>query len=162
MTAKPSLDLVVLDCPDALDLARFYGAVLGWDLEESSDPDWATLTPPGGGLSPVERTGDGRLLVQVMGQRVSARAGSDAVSHVSIRPESLTISDDAALRARVMDCTYLGGRFRLKLDCAGETLVAFAPRRARVGDTLGVTLHDAWAFRDGGRAVNMVRAYDHA
>ena len=34
---KPRLDLVVLDCPDALELARFYAEVLGWELEDDSD-----------------------------------------------------------------------------------------------------------------------------
>ena len=31
---KPLLDLIILDCPDSLALAQFYGAVLGWPLEE--------------------------------------------------------------------------------------------------------------------------------
>lgn len=47
---QPLLDVVVLDCPDPLELARFYGEVLGWSLEDGSDADWATLEPPGGGL----------------------------------------------------------------------------------------------------------------
>lgn len=48
MTAKPLLDLVVLDCPDALALGRFYAEVLGWEVEDGSDADWVTLAPPGG------------------------------------------------------------------------------------------------------------------
>ena len=40
---KPLLDLIILDCPDALALAQFYGTVLGWPLEDGSDRDWATL-----------------------------------------------------------------------------------------------------------------------
>lgn len=57
---RPSLvlDLVVLDCPDALALARFYGHILGWPLESGSGEDWATLVPPGGGVTPD--TPDGR------------------------------------------------------------------------------------------------------
>lgn len=49
--SKPKLDLVVLDCPDALALAQFYARVLGWDIEQGSDERWATLVPPGGGVS---------------------------------------------------------------------------------------------------------------
>jgi predicted enzyme related to lactoylglutathione lyase len=56
---RPVLDLVVLDCPDALELARFYSTVLGWELEDGSDRDWSTLVPPGGGVTP-ERP-DGRV-----------------------------------------------------------------------------------------------------
>jgi catechol 2,3-dioxygenase-like lactoylglutathione lyase family enzyme len=37
-----SLDLVVLDCPDPRVLARFYAAVLGWEIVDESD-GWATV-----------------------------------------------------------------------------------------------------------------------
>ncbi|MPV38171.1 VOC family protein [Georgenia subflava] len=56
---RPKLDLVVLDCPDALALGRFYAQVLGWDVEDGSDADFTTLAPTGGGLttdSPDGRT----------------------------------------------------------------------------------------------------------
>lgn len=55
---RPKLDLVVLDCPDALELGRFYAEILGWAVEEGSDPSWTTLVPPGGGVGPD--TPDGR------------------------------------------------------------------------------------------------------
>ncbi|PRY58145.1 catechol 2,3-dioxygenase-like lactoylglutathione lyase family enzyme [Knoellia remsis] len=61
---RPVLDLVVLDCPDALALARFYGEVLGWELEEGSDRDWATLVPPGGGVAPERPDGRATLAFQ--------------------------------------------------------------------------------------------------
>ncbi len=31
---------------DALVLARFYSAVLGWELDEGASPIWAKLVPP--------------------------------------------------------------------------------------------------------------------
>ncbi len=58
------LDLVILDCPDALELARFYGTILGWAVEEGSDRDWATLIPPGGGVSPERPDGRTALAFQ--------------------------------------------------------------------------------------------------
>ena len=58
MEITPKLDLIVIDCPDALALARFYSALLTWPLEDGSDPSWATLTPPGGGIS--QENPDGR------------------------------------------------------------------------------------------------------
>jgi predicted enzyme related to lactoylglutathione lyase len=61
---RPQLDLVVLDCPDAMALAAFYGTVLGWELETGSDPDWATLVPPGGGLTPDNPDGRTTLAFQ--------------------------------------------------------------------------------------------------
>lgn len=61
---RPVLDLVVLDCPDALELARFYSTVLGWELEDGSDRDWSTLVPPGGGVSPDRPDGRASLAFQ--------------------------------------------------------------------------------------------------
>jgi catechol 2,3-dioxygenase-like lactoylglutathione lyase family enzyme len=61
---KPKLDLVVLDCPDAMALGQFYAEVLGWDVEEGSDAGWATLVPPGGGLSPDNPDGRATLAFQ--------------------------------------------------------------------------------------------------
>jgi predicted enzyme related to lactoylglutathione lyase len=59
-----TLDLVVLDCPDALQLARFYERLLGWPLEEDATADWATLTPPGGGVTPSNPDGRAALAFQ--------------------------------------------------------------------------------------------------
>ena len=50
MTARPrmSLTAVVLDAPDVPALAGFYQRLLGWSVG-STEPDWMTLRPPGGG-----------------------------------------------------------------------------------------------------------------
>ena len=37
-----TLDLVVLDCPDPRALARFYAAVLGWEIVDET-AEWATV-----------------------------------------------------------------------------------------------------------------------
>lgn len=41
-----------VDCPDALGLATFYAALLGWDVvvdeASESDPEWVEVHPPGG------------------------------------------------------------------------------------------------------------------
>jgi hypothetical protein len=49
---KPVLDLIVLDCPDAQLLGKFYAGLLGWAVEEGGSRDWVTLQPPRGGVSP--------------------------------------------------------------------------------------------------------------
>jgi predicted enzyme related to lactoylglutathione lyase len=46
------LDLVVLDCPDPMALARFYAGILGWALEDDSDDSWATIRPDARGRRP--------------------------------------------------------------------------------------------------------------
>ena len=53
----PRLDLIVLDCPDALELGRFYADVLGWTMEDGGSRDWVTLAPPGGGIGPDDPDG---------------------------------------------------------------------------------------------------------
>ena len=52
MDVTPKLDLVILDCPDALVLGRFYADVLGWGMEDGGDERFCTLVPPGGGITP--------------------------------------------------------------------------------------------------------------
>lgn len=60
----PKLDLIVLDCPDALELGTFYAKLLGWRIEEGSDQDWTTLDPPRGGLTPENPDGEATLAFQ--------------------------------------------------------------------------------------------------
>jgi catechol 2,3-dioxygenase-like lactoylglutathione lyase family enzyme len=40
---------VVLDAPDAAELADFYRRLLGWKLHEN-EPGWVTLAHPGGSI----------------------------------------------------------------------------------------------------------------
>ncbi|MBR9652956.1 ABC transporter ATP-binding protein [Thalassovita aquimarina] len=118
-----------------------------------------------GAVVPARLTGrsePGRVLLSVLGQDIWCRSSTNAPSHVSIRPEAITLSDDAPLRARVSSCTYLGGRFRLVLDAEGEALVAFAPQRAAIGETVGVRIRDPWAFRDPAAQTLMADALTHA
>jgi catechol 2,3-dioxygenase-like lactoylglutathione lyase family enzyme len=44
------LGSVVLDCPDPLELAQFYSALLGLEIDENGDDDWRSLTGPGSSL----------------------------------------------------------------------------------------------------------------
>ena len=60
----PTLDLTVLDCPDALQLATFYAKLLGWRVEEGSDSDWAELIPPRGRRSEDDPDGEASLAFQ--------------------------------------------------------------------------------------------------
>src|ERR1700755_553231 len=47
---------VNLDAPDANELARFYAAVLGWEITNSEEND-ATINPPDGVASLAFQTG---------------------------------------------------------------------------------------------------------
>jgi catechol 2,3-dioxygenase-like lactoylglutathione lyase family enzyme len=55
--AIASLDLVVLDCPDPGSLARFYAAVLGWEIVDET-ADWATLRGDVGAGVAFQRAND--------------------------------------------------------------------------------------------------------
>jgi hypothetical protein len=46
---------VVLDSPDARELAAFYRRLLGWAVEED-EPDWVRLRSPAGGAGPSFQT----------------------------------------------------------------------------------------------------------
>ncbi|MFJ6567855.1 VOC family protein [Streptomyces sp. NPDC091292] len=50
MTSRPRLTLstIVLDAPDAHELAAFYQRLLGWEVERE-ESDWVKIVPPGGG-----------------------------------------------------------------------------------------------------------------
>ncbi|MCW0212204.1 MAG: VOC family protein [Pseudonocardia sp.] len=45
MTAIANLQLVALDCPDPLGLARFYSSITGWPVapEDPAEADWVEL-----------------------------------------------------------------------------------------------------------------------
>ena len=102
------------------------------------------------------------LRIEVLGCRVPTRTNTRRPTHASIRPENIRLSHDAPLRGRITGCTYLGGRFRLTLEAAGETLTAFATQRARLGETVGLSLHDLWSFHDPEGEVLMARAMAEA
>lgn len=50
MTQQPRMTLtgIVLDAPDARELAGFYRRLLGWPAV-ADEPGWVKLDPPGGG-----------------------------------------------------------------------------------------------------------------
>ncbi|GAA3233100.1 VOC family protein [Pseudonocardia petroleophila] len=57
MTAIATFALVALDCPDPAGLARFYGAITGWEVDGEppeligDDDGWVQLRAPGGGAT---------------------------------------------------------------------------------------------------------------
>ncbi len=126
MTTGPVLDLVVLDCPDALALGRFYGQVLGWDLEEESDRDWATLVPPGGGVSPENPQGRATLAFQRIDDWVAPTWPGGAHPqqfHLDLSVADIDAAEPAVLEAgaQVHDVQPSeSGGFRVYLDPAGH------------------------------------------
>jgi catechol 2,3-dioxygenase-like lactoylglutathione lyase family enzyme len=120
------LDLVILDCPDALALGHFYAEILGWQLEESSDASWTTLVPPGGVLSPANPEGRTTLAFQRIDDWVEPTwPGGDHPQQFHL---DFSVSDVAAAEPAVLAA---GGRvhphqpsergtFRVYLDPVGH------------------------------------------
>jgi catechol-2,3-dioxygenase len=50
MTEMPQMKLsgIVLDAPDARELASFYRRLMGWAVDQD-EREWVTLVPPDGG-----------------------------------------------------------------------------------------------------------------
>ncbi|MBT9273042.1 VOC family protein [Phycicoccus sp. MAQZ13P-2] len=126
MATHPILDLVVLDCPDPMRLARFYGDVLGWDAEEGSDADWATLVPPGGGVSPERPDGRTTLAFQRIDDWVAPTWPGGAHPqqfHLDLSVEDIDAAEPAVLAAGASvhaEQPSPDGGFRVYLDPAGH------------------------------------------
>lgn len=124
--SKPILDLVVLDCPDALALGQFYAQVLGWEMEQGSDRNWATLVPPGGGVSPAHPGGSTTLAFQRIDDWVEPSWPSGA--HPQQFHLDFSVPDIAAAEPEVLAAGARlhahqpseSGTFRVYLDPVGH------------------------------------------
>jgi predicted enzyme related to lactoylglutathione lyase len=123
---KPTLDLVVLDCPDALELGRFYAEVLGWELEDDSDAGWATLVPPGGERTPEHADGRTSLAFQQIPDfvRPTWPGGSHPQQfHLDLWAGDIDAAEPAVLAAGATVHEHQpseDGGFRVYLDPAGH------------------------------------------
>lgn len=129
---KPRLDLVVLDCPDATELGRFYAEILGWEVEEGSDRDFATLVPPSGGLTPDNPDGHTTLAFQRIDDWVEPTwpGGSHPQQfHLDLSVADIAVAEPAVIAsgARVhQNQLSLDGGFRVYLDPIGHPFCLIA------------------------------------
>lgn len=123
---KPVLDLIVLDCPDALVLGEFYASLLGWSIEDGADRDWVTLAPPEGGVSPQNPQGRPTLAFQRIDDWVAPTwPGGDHPQqfHLDFSVSDIDAAEPGvlALGARVHDHQpSKDGGFRVYVDPAGH------------------------------------------
>ncbi|MHA3703841.1 VOC family protein [Jatrophihabitans sp. YIM 134969] len=124
--ARPKLDLVILDCPDPMALARFYGEVLGWEIDPESAEHFADLTPPGGRISRDNPDGRTTLSFQRIDDWVAPTwpGGSHPQQfHLDLVVDDIDASepDVLAAGARVHEHQpSQDGGFRVYLDPAGH------------------------------------------
>ena len=110
-----TLDLVVLDCPDPRALARFYAALLGWEVVDET-ADWATVRGGVGAGIAFQRAGDYR--------RPSWPDGDiPQQSHLDLDVVDLDAAQEAVLALGATDTGMPEGKrtgFRVFLDPAGH------------------------------------------
>lgn len=123
---KPVLDLIILDCPDAKALASFYAQILGWAIEDGSDSDWATLVPPGGGVSPDNPDGRPALSFQRIEDWVAPTWPGGAHPqqfHLDFSVGDIEAAEPSVLEAGARKHDHQpsqDGGFRVYLDPAGH------------------------------------------
>ncbi|WP_459983833.1 VOC family protein [Nocardioides sp. AN3] len=105
----------VYDCPDAGRLARFYGALLGWQVNEDEDGGWAEIrSEDGSGCLCFQRVEDYRA-PQWPGQEVPQQLHLD-VAVLDLDEAEQEVIGIGAVRAEHQP----GTTFRVFLDPAGH------------------------------------------
>ncbi|MDH2416359.1 VOC family protein [Nocardioides sp. CER19] len=106
----------VYDCPDAGGLARFYGALLGWEVKrEDADGGWAEIRPADGSSCICFQRVDDYRAPDWPGQQVPQQL------HLDVDVADL---DDAEAQVLAIGATRAehqpGTTFRVFLDPAGH------------------------------------------
>ena len=123
---RPLLDLVVIDCPDPQELAAFYAAVLGWQVESGASESWVVLAHPEGGVGPDNPNGRTALGFQRIDDYVAPTWPGGAHPqqfHLDFSVEDIERAEPAvlALGARVAaEQPSEDGGFKVYLDPAGH------------------------------------------
>lgn len=118
MVQNPRMQLtgVVLDAPDARELADFYRRLLGWTVTQD-EPGWVQLRPPGGGA---------RLSFQTEPAYVrptwpAGPGDQQMMAHLDIEVDDLEAAGDHAVAAGATLAEYQPqDDVRVHLDPAGH------------------------------------------
>jgi predicted enzyme related to lactoylglutathione lyase len=102
----------VIDCPDPSELARFYGALLGWEVGGS--PDWAAIR---------SASGEHISFQQVKGYTPPEWPNQDVPQqvHLDVMVDDLGAAEAAVLELGATKHEHQPGKtFRVFLDPAGH------------------------------------------
>jgi catechol 2,3-dioxygenase-like lactoylglutathione lyase family enzyme len=125
MIDKPSMKLsgIVLDSPDAHELAAFYRRLLGWIVEQD-EPGWMKLRAPDGGPGLSFQT-------EVAYARPTWPAGpgdQQMMVHLDIAVDDLVSAGEHAVAAGAVLAAYQPeDDVRVYLDPAGHPFCLFLP-----------------------------------
>ncbi|WP_326560493.1 VOC family protein [Micromonospora sp. NBC_01796] len=114
---------IVLDSPDAQELAAFYRRLLGWNVEQD-EPDWVKLSAPVGGAGLSFQTESAYV-------RPTWPAGPDdqqMMLHLDIEVDDLEVAGAHALAAGATLADFQPqDDVRVYLDPAGHPFCLFLP-----------------------------------
>jgi catechol 2,3-dioxygenase-like lactoylglutathione lyase family enzyme len=125
VTGRPPMALsgVVLDAPDARELAAFYRRLLGWEVEQD-EPGWVKLRAPGGGPGLSFQT-------EKAYARPTWPAGpgdQQMMVHLDIAVDDLEVAGAHAVAAGATLASYQPqDDVRVHLDPAGHPFCLFLP-----------------------------------
>jgi catechol 2,3-dioxygenase-like lactoylglutathione lyase family enzyme len=125
VTGQPPMTLsgVVLDAPDARELAAFYRRLLGWEVEQD-EPGWVKLRAPGGGPGLSFQT-------EKAYARPTWPAGpgdQQMMVHLDIAVDDLEVAGAHAVAAGATLASYQPqDDVRVHLDPAGHPFCLFLP-----------------------------------
>jgi predicted enzyme related to lactoylglutathione lyase len=107
--------VVALDCPDPHSLARFYGAITGWSLDDDDpDGDWAQLVSNGGATIAFQQVADYRPPVWPTTEHPQQ-------AHIDFDVADLDTAEEAVLELGAKKAEFQPGTtFRVFLDPAGH------------------------------------------
>lgn len=133
MTQQPRLQLsgIVLDSPDARELAAFYQRLLGWTVEQD-EPGWVKLRGPGSSSGSGSGPGPG-LSFQTEPRYVPptwpATSGDQQMMvHLDVEVDDLDAAGDHAVVAgAVLAAVQPQEKVRVYLDPAGHPFCLFLP-----------------------------------
>ncbi len=120
-TPRFTLASIVLDSPDARELAQFYRRILGWTVGED-EPDWVRLIDPGGGPGLSFQTEH----AYVRPTWPSHLSDQQMMLHLDITVEDLDAAEDLVVEAGAVLAEYQPqDDVRVYLDPAGLPFCLF-------------------------------------
>jgi hypothetical protein len=117
-----TLDVIVLDCPEPLALARFYGELIGGEIVQA-DADWVEVAPLGATHRPLLafQLVDDYRAPEWPGQLVPQQI------HLDVKVDDLDAGERAVLALGATATGSTTDTFRVYLDLAGHPFCLVSP-----------------------------------
>lgn len=105
-----------------------------------------------GAVLPIEgltKHHEGWGQAQIFGKSIAVMFDDPHANEICVRPENLTLGESGDFQAQVTRLNYLGGMFRVTLTLpSGHNIFANSVKRMMLGEKVGITLGQCWAYQD--------------